>query len=380
MLIRKVNINDAAVICEIYAPYVTNTAVTFEYEVPSISEMQHRINEVTTEYPWYVAEIDGRVVGYAYSTKLKSRPAFSHSVETSIYLSNDFKGKGIGRCLYETLENDLKSWGIINLYACIAYSDIQDEYLSHDSIKFHEAMGYTQVGLFKKCGKKFNRWYDVVWMERIIGLHIIPELQEYIVNDILPRYDKFDSAHRREHAEMVIKQSIELAEKFCVNLDMAYTIAAFHDLGLINGREYHHVDSARIVHEDRNLPMWFSNDEINIIAEAVEDHRASSKNPPRSIYGRIVAEADRYIYTEDILRRTIQFGIDHYPELTREEHYRRMKEHLIEKYGRNGYLKLWFPESPNRARLEQLQDIIEDEEQMKRFFNILFPQLYYLKK
>ena len=116
---------------------------------------------------------------------------------------------------------------------------------------------------------------------------------EYVVNFILPQYDKFDSAHQREHADMVIRQSIELAEKLDVNVNIAYATAAFHDLGLINGREFHHVDSAKIVREDKMFPKWFSDEEINIIAEAVEDHRASAKNPPRSIYGRIVAEADR---------------------------------------------------------------------------------------
>ena len=209
----------------------------------------------------------------------------------------------------------------------------------------------------------------------LIGKAIFPELREYVVNFILPQYDKFDSAHQREHADMVIRQSIELAEKLDVNVNIAYATAAFHDLGLINGREFHHVDSAKIVREDKMFPKWFSDEEINMIAEAVEDHRASSKNPPRSIYGRIVAEADRFIEAEDIIRRTIQYGIDHYPELSREEHYQRMKEHLIEKYGRNGYLRLWFDESPNRARLEQLRDVIDDEKQMLAYFNILFPKL-----
>ena len=202
--------------------------------------------------------------------------------------------------------------------------------------------------------------------------NINTELQEYIVKEILPRYDKFDSAHRRNHADMVIKQSLELAQELGVDVNIAYTTAAFHDLGLINGREFHHVDSARIVNEDKMLPKWFSKDEIRIIAEAVEDHRASSKNPPRSIYGRIVAESDRYIDAEDIIRRTIQYGIDHYPELSRDEHYQRMKEHLIEKYGRNGYMKLWFKNSPNHKRLEELHNIIDDEVKLKGYFNLLF--------
>ena len=199
-----------------------------------------------------------------------------------------------------------------------------------------------------------------------------PELKQYIEAEILPRYDHFDKAHRRAHAEMVIHQSMELAERLGVDLDMAYTIAAYHDTGLCEGRERHHSVSARILRADQRLRQWFTEEQIEVMADAAEDHRASASQPPRSIYGRIVAEADRYIEAEDIIRRTIQFGLDHYPTLSREEHFKRMVEHLREKYGRGGYLRLWFPESPNAARLEELRKIIDDERQLANHFNSLW--------
>ena len=194
-------------------------------------------------------------------------------------------------------------------------------------------------------------------------------LQQYIEQNIIPRYDNFDKAHQRDHVMMVIRQSMELAEKSGVNADMAYAIAAYHDTGLCEGREHHHKVSARIIRDDRNLRQWFTEEQIDIMADAAEDHRASSDHEPRSIYGRIVAEADRFIDAYTIIRRTIQYGIDHYPTLSREEHFRRMVSHLQEKYGRNGYLHLWFEDSPNAQRLRQLQDIIDDETVLRRLFN-----------
>lgn len=194
-------------------------------------------------------------------------------------------------------------------------------------------------------------------------------LQGYIEENILPRYNAFDKAHRLDHVRMVISQSMELAAHLDVDINMVYTIAAYHDTGLCEGREFHHEASARIIRADRTLRRWFTEEQIDIMAEAVEDHRASSDHEPRSIYGRIVAEADRYIDADTILRRTIQYGIDHYPTLSREKHFQRMVLHLREKYGRAGYLRLWFDDSPNAQRLKQLQDIIDDEAALLRYFN-----------
>lgn len=200
------------------------------------------------------------------------------------------------------------------------------------------------------------------------------ELQEYVEQHIIPRYDGFDKAHQRDHVLMVIHQSLELAEKLGADADIAYAIAAYHDTGLCEGREHHHEVSARIIRADQALRQWFTEEQINIMADAAEDHRASSSHEPRTIYGRIVAEADRFIEADTIIRRTIQYGIDHYPELDREGHYRRMLSHLREKYGRNGYLHLWFEDSPNAQRLRQLQDIIDDEATLCQLFNQYFPK------
>lgn len=195
-----------------------------------------------------------------------------------------------------------------------------------------------------------------------------PELQQYIEQEILPRYDHFDKAHQRDHVLMVIQQSLDIASRLEVNLDMVYTVAAYHDTGLCEGRERHHEVSAQIIKADARLRQWFTEEQIQIMADAAEDHRASAKQAPRTIYGRIVAEADRFIDPETIVRRTIQYGLDHYPELDREAQYQRMVTHLKEKYGRGGYLKLWFPDSPNAARLERLRQIIDDESQLRRLF------------
>lgn len=199
-----------------------------------------------------------------------------------------------------------------------------------------------------------------------------PELQAYVEAEILPRYDAFDKAHQRGHAEMVISQSLQLAEQLGVDVNMAYAIAAYHDTGLTDGRELHHKVSAQIIRNDKRLRQWFTEEQIEVMADAAEDHRASNEKPPRTIYGRIVAEADRFIDPEDIIRRTVQFGHDHYPTLSREEHYERMVQHLHEKYGRNGYLRLWFPDSPNAQRLEELRCIIDDESQLRKWFDICY--------
>ena len=204
-------------------------------------------------------------------------------------------------------------------------------------------------------------------------VNVNPELVEYVEREILPRYDHFDQAHQRDHVTMVIQQSLDIASRLDVDTDMVYAIAAYHDTGLCEGREHHHEVSAQIIKADQNLRQWFTKEQILVMADAAEDHRASAKQAPRTIYGRIVAEADRFIDPETIVRRTIQYGMDHYPELSREEQYQRMLTHLKEKYGRNGYLKLWFPDSPNAVRLEQLHDMIDDEQAVRQLFEQYTP-------
>ena len=186
------------------------------------------------------------------------------------------------------------------------------------------------------------------------------ELIDYIETEILPRYDAFDKAHNRTHALTVISQSLKLAQHYDVSPAMVYTIAAFHDTGLAEGREQHHTASARIIREDKRLKELFTDKEIEIMADAVEDHRASNSNPPRTIYGKIVAEADRIINSDTIMTRTIQYGLSHYPELSKEGHIERAVAHIKEKYGEGGYLKLWIPESENAARLQDFRALISN--------------------
>jgi len=201
---------------------------------------------------------------------------------------------------------------------------------------------------------------------------INPSLKEYIEHHILPRYDSFDAAHRRNHANEVIERSLALAEHYDVNADMVYAIAAYHDTGLCEGRDTHHLVSGRIIRQDRKLRDWFDENQIETMAQAAEDHRASSEHEPRSIYGKIVAEADRLIEPNKVIRRTIQYGLDHSPELDKEGQYQRFRQHLLEKYSDSGYLKLWLPESENAPRLEQLRQIIRDENQMRAAFENAF--------
>jgi len=197
-------------------------------------------------------------------------------------------------------------------------------------------------------------------------------LQAYIESAILPRYKGFDPAHRTDHALQVIAESLKLAKHYVVDKRMVYTIAACHDIGLCEGREHHHLVSGRLVREDKNLRKWFTEEEIEVMAQAVEDHRASLDHPPRSIYGRIVAEADRLIEPMTVLLRTVQYGLSHYPELSKEQHYQRYCEHLQEKYAEGGYLKLWIPESDNAARLAELRALIANEARKREAFELIY--------
>ena len=199
------------------------------------------------------------------------------------------------------------------------------------------------------------------------------QLVEYIESEIIPRYAGFDEAHRVDHARTVIEESLKLAGND-VNIDMVYAIAAYHDTGLCEGRENHHLVSGRIIREDGTLRRWFTEDQIETMAQAAEDHRASSDHEPRSIYGRIVAEADRIIDGETIVRRTIQFGLSHYPELDRQQHWERMCAHLKEKYDYGGYLKLWIPGSSNAARLEEFRQNLRRPGWLQNLFDQYFPE------
>jgi uncharacterized protein len=196
-----------------------------------------------------------------------------------------------------------------------------------------------------------------------------PALKAYVETEILPRYTHFDKAHQLDHITTVIRQSEALAEQLAsqgvdVDRDMVYVIAAYHDLGIVNGRENHHIDSGKILLADPVLPQYFTPEQLQTMKEAVEDHRASAKTAPRSLYGRIVAEADRQIDPRTIVVRTVQYGLEHYPELDKTGHLARAKAHLAEKYGEGGYLKLWFTDSPNARKLQELRTMMADPEAM----------------
>lgn len=199
-------------------------------------------------------------------------------------------------------------------------------------------------------------------------------LRRYIENEILPRYNGFDKAHGTDHAMQVIGQSMEIAQNYDVDAAMVYTVAAYHDTGLCEGRERHHTVSAEILKSDEFLRSRFDDGQIATMSEAVEDHRASAEREPRSIYGRIVAEADRCLDTETVIRRTIRYGIDHNPDFERKQHFERCMAHLSKKYGEGGYLKLWIPESENGRKLAVLRDLLRKPAELERIFDAIYDE------
>ena len=204
----------------------------------------------------------------------------------------------------------------------------------------------------------------------------LEEIREFVEREIVPRYNDFDAGHDIEHVHTVISQALSLAQYYPeVDQCIVLVSAAYHDLGLVNGREHHHTDSARIIREDVRLRQWFSEEEIHTIADAAEDHRASSDHEPRTIYGRIVAEADRIIDGETIVRRALQYGMKHEPGLDREGQYLRLMEHMREKYDYGGYLKLWIPQSDNAKRLEEFRQTLANEKAFRRLFDTIYDSL-----
>ena len=211
-------------------------------------------------------------------------------------------------------------------------------------------------------------------------MNISIKLCEHIRERIIPQYVNFDKAHRIDHVEKVIEESMKLALHYEVNSARVYTIAAYHDLGLCEGREFHHIVSGKILFADETLWQWFTDDQMLQMKEAIEDHRASNKQAPRSIYGKIVAEADRIIDPEITLRRTVQYGLSHYPEMDKEHQYERFRKHLADKYAEGGYLKLWIPQSDNAGRLAELRQLITNEERIRRVFDQLYEEESILPK
>lgn len=190
-------------------------------------------------------------------------------------------------------------------------------------------------------------------------------LEQYIEQTILPQYDAFDGGHKRDHAETVIRESLKLAREYHADERMAYTIAAYHDLGLRFDRETHHLRSGEILMADETLRQWFTEEQVLTMRDAVEDHRASGKNPPRTLYGAIVAEADRQIDPHTVIRRTMAYSAKLFPDGDFETLYQRSKEHLLDKYAEGGYLRLWLNSERNVQGLATLRDIIRNEPRLR---------------
>ncbi|WP_294618106.1 HD domain-containing protein [uncultured Bacteroides sp.] len=205
---------------------------------------------------------------------------------------------------------------------------------------------------------------------------MIPQaLTRYIETEIIPQYGHFDKAHNLSHVQAVIDESLILARQYPeANERLVYTIAAYHDTGLCRDRATHHLVSGEIIAADAHLRQWFSEEEIQTMREAVEDHQASANHEPRSIYGKIVAEADRIIDPDITLRRTVQYGLKQNPAADETWHYQRFYRHLMDKYAPGGYLKLWLPGSKNAVRLKELQTVIADEKRLKSIFHRIYTE------
>jgi uncharacterized protein len=198
------------------------------------------------------------------------------------------------------------------------------------------------------------------------------DLVEFIETQILPQYQQFDRAHNMEHVTRVIRSSLQLAQQTGVDVDMVYAIAAYHDLGLTGPRAIHHLTSGKILMADARLKRWFSPEQLRLMKEAVEDHRASASRAPRSIFGKIVAEADRDLEPNNVIRRTIQFGLANYAQFDREGHWQRLLQHLEEKYSTRGYIHLWISGSQNERWLNELRELIEHPNNMRPIFDKIF--------
>lgn len=198
------------------------------------------------------------------------------------------------------------------------------------------------------------------------------EIMEFVEKQILPRYNDFGKSHGLQHVTRVIKNSLQLTDITGANADMSYVIAAYHDLGMSGPRAIHHITSGKILAADARLKKWFSDQQIKIMKEAVEDHRASASHAPRSIYGKIVAEADRDLEPDIVFTRAIEFGKENFPEKNKEQQWQRFNQHMEEKYSRNGYIHLWIPGSPNAKNLKYIQDLIADKTMLRNEFECIW--------
>ena len=200
------------------------------------------------------------------------------------------------------------------------------------------------------------------------------DLVEFIETSILPKYSEFDKAHDLTHVTRVIRRSLDLVRTTGADINMVYAIAAYHDIGMSGPRAVHHITGGQILARDARLKRWFSPEQIKIMKEAVEDHRASASHAPRSIYGKIVAEADRDLEPSTVFRRTVQYGLANYPDLDREKQWQRFRGHLDNNYSVHGYIRLWIPGSDNERNLAELRDLIVNPQELRRIFDTIFEE------
>ncbi len=231
--------------------------------------------------------------------------------------------------------------------------------------------GFAYCGIIYVADGSPRRAY-----QRLLPQQLLLPLQQYVETDILPRYNHYDEAHRQPHIQHVIQRSLAMAESYHSNRNMLYTAAAYHDLGLCEGRERHHLVSGYMLRHDKNLHQWFSPQQIELMAQAVEDHRASGTVPPRHLYGCILAEADRSLECYDVMARTLQYSRAHYPHYNKEQHRQRTFNHLHEKYGPRGYLQLLLPDSINREAQQELHALLADKKKLQLLFEKIWEQNY----
>ena len=201
------------------------------------------------------------------------------------------------------------------------------------------------------------------------------DLVEFVETNILPQYTQFDHAHNLEHVTRVIRNALDLVRRTGADINMVYVIAAYHDLGMSGPRAVHHVTGGKILATDARLKRWFTAEQIKIMKEAVEDHRASASHAPRSLYGKIIAEADRDIVPEIVFQRAIEYGLANYPELDHKQQWQRFRQHMDEKYAINGYIRLWIPGSPNEKRLNELRNVIAQPALLRKRFEEIYESI-----
>lgn len=200
------------------------------------------------------------------------------------------------------------------------------------------------------------------------------DLVEFVETNILPQYADFDKAHDLNHVTRVIRRSMDLVRKTGADINMVYVIAAYHDIGMSGPRAVHHITGGKILARDARLKKWFSPEQIKIMREAIEDHRASASHAPRSIYGKIVAEADRDLDPDIVFRRAVQFGLSNYPELDREHQWLRFRDHMNNKYSVNGYIRLWISGSDNERKLNEVREYITQPTELRKVFERIYDE------